>query len=64
MKTSTLIILQVLPEIILDKVHGVTVGVILKWHSNSHCRNIYLSDSVWDITLIHFELLSQLFTYY
>ena len=39
MKTSTLIICQVLLENILDKVYEVLVIVILKLHSDLCCRN-------------------------
>ena len=57
MKTSTLIIIQFIPEIILDEVYGVIVNVILKWHGNAYCVNIYLYDDVWVMILIQFELL-------
>ena len=57
MKTSTLIIIQFILEIILDEVYGVIVNVILKWHSNVYCVNIYLYDDVWVMILIQFELL-------
>ena len=33
-------------------------------HSNSCCRNINLSDDVWVMILIQFELLSKLFPFY
>ena len=64
MKTSTLIILQVLPGMILDEVYGVIVDVISKLYSNSCCENIHLYDDVWEIRLIQFEALYQFTPYY
>ena len=59
-KTSILIILQVILEIILDEVYGLIAAVILKLYSKSCCRNIYLYDDIWDMIWINFEILSQL----
>ena len=65
MKTSTLIIIKVLLEIILNEVYGTIVNVLLKLHSNSCCGNIYLSDDLfWVIILIQFEVSSQLLPSY
>ena len=55
---------QVLLEIILDSVYGLTVDVALKFHTNSCCRQIYRSYDVWGMILIQFESLSQVFTSY
>ena len=46
MKTSTLIILQVLLENILDGVYGVILNVLLRFHSNLCSINIFLSDDL------------------
>ena len=59
MTTSTLIIFQMPLGNILDEVYKVLVNVILKFHSHSCCRNIYLSDDVWVMILIQFEVISQ-----
>ena len=64
METLTLIICQVLLENILDEVDEILVNVLLKLHSNSCSRNIHLSDDVWVMFLIQFEVLSQPFTFY
>ena len=40
MKASAMIIIQVLLEIFLDSVYGVTVDTVLKLYSNSCCRII------------------------
>ena len=60
MKNSTL----VLPEIILDGFYRVIVNVILRFHSNSHCRHIHLYDDLWVIILIQFEVIEQHFPSY
>ena len=62
-KTSTLIIIQVLLEVIFDKIYEVTVDAF-KLRSNSLFMNIYISDDVWELIFIQFEVLSQLFPYY
>ena len=62
-KTSTLIIIQVLLEVIFDKIYEVTLDAF-KLRSNSLFMNIYISDDVWELIFIQFEVLSQLFPYY
>ena len=57
MKTPKLIIIQVLLETLLVEVYGLIVEIILKLNSNSCCINIHLSDDVWDMILIQFELI-------
>ena len=64
METLTLIIYQVLFENILDEVYEVLVNIILKYNSNSCGININLSDEVWLITLIQFEVLSKHYPFY
>ena len=64
MKTSTLIICQMILENILDEVYEVLVTIPLKQHSNSCCKNIHLSDDVWVIIFNQFEVLYQTFTFY
>ena len=61
MKNPKIIILEVLLEIILDEVYGIIVNVLLKLHSNSCFGNIQLSDDVWEMILINFELLPQFY---
>ena len=63
-KTSTLIFLQVILEILLDEVYGVIVNVLLKFQFNLCCRNLYISDYAWVMILIQFELLLQPFIFY
>ena len=60
MKNSTLLIIQVLLEFVLDEVYGVILNDLLKLNSNSCCRNIYLYDDACVMVLIQFEVLSQL----
>ena len=56
-KLPTIIILQVLLEIILDEVYGVIAKVLLKMYSNSCCKYIYLPDYlVWGIITTSFFL--------
>ena len=64
METLTLIIFQVLLENILGGFYEVLVNVLFKLHINSCGRNIYLSDDVWVMFLIQFEVLSQTFNFY
>ena len=64
METSTLIIFQALLENLLDEVYEVLVNVLLNFHMNSCCKNVYLSCGVWFMILIRFEVLSQVFTFY
>ena len=64
METSTLINFQVLLENALDEVYELLVNVILKLHSISCGKNIYLSDDIWMIFLIQFEALSKPFPFY
>ena len=59
MKTSSLIICQVLFEKLLDAVYEVLVNFLLKFHINSCRKNINLFDDVWVTILIHIELLPQ-----
>ena len=58
MNNSTLIFCQVILGNILDEVYEVLVNVLLKLHSNSCGRNIYLSDYVWGMLLIKCEVIS------
>ena len=55
-----MIIPHVLFEMIFDEVFGVIVNVILSLNSNSCCRNVHLSDDVWEMISINVEVLSQL----
>ena len=64
METLTLIICQVLFENVLDEVYELLVNVILKLHSSSCGRNINLSDDVWVMILIQFQVISQPFPFY
>ena len=59
MGNSSLIHFQLIFENILIEFYEVLVNVILKLHSNSCCVNINLSDDVWVIILIQFEVLLQ-----
>ena len=64
METSTLIFCQVLLGNILGEVYELLVNVLLKLHSNSCARNIYLSNDVWVMLWIQFEALSQNFPFH
>ena len=59
MKTSSLIICQVLFEKLLDAVYEVLVNFLLKFRINSCRKNINLFDDVWVTIFIHIELLPQ-----
>ena len=48
----------------LVEVYGVLLNVLLKLHGNSCCRSINLSDDVWVMILIQFEVISQPFPCY
>ena len=63
MKTSTLIISQVLVENLLDEVYEVFINIILKLHSNLCRRYINLYDGVWVIILVQLDVLSQTFPF-
>ena len=63
-ETFSLIIFQVLFENILVEVYGVLVNVIFKLYSNSLVGNINLSDDVYVMILVQFEVLSQPFPFY
>ena len=63
-ENSSLIIFLLLFEDILVEVYEVLVNVLLKSHSNLSCININLSDNVWVVILIQFEVTSQNFTFY
>ena len=63
MENSKLINFQVLFENILGKVYEVPVDVHLKLRSKSCGRNMNLSDDVWVMILIQFEVLSQSFPF-
>ena len=64
METSSLMICQVIFENIFVEVYEVLVNVLLKLYSNVCGGNIRLSDDVWVMVLIHFEILSQPFPFY
>ena len=63
-ETSALIIYRVIFENILVEVYGVLVHVLIKFRSNSCGRSINLSDNLWVMILIQFEVISQPFTFY
>ena len=64
METSTLITFQVLLENIYGEFYEVLLNILLKLHINSYGGNIYLSDDVWVMFFIHFEVLSKPFPFY
>ena len=60
MKTSSLIACRVTFETLLVEVYEVPVHFLLKLHSNLCGRNVNLSDYVWLMILVQFEVPSQI----